>query len=298
MSVIEFDGLTKYYGEVRGIEDLTFEVKKGEIFGYLGPNGAGKTTTIRTLLGFLKPTRGKARIFGKNVQENTVEIKQNVGYIPGDLSLYGNMTGEDFLNYFGSLRDSDLSMLDELLETFELPLDRKIGGYSSGMRQKLAIIQAFMHGPELVIMDEPTSGLDPLVQQKFYDFLGEEREKGRTMFFSSHILSEVEKICDRAGIIRGGELVALEGIESLKNKRGRVVRVRIEGKPEEFDGPEDMEIEDGWIQFVVTDDIDQWIKELSNYTVLDLEIKKFSLENIFLHYYEEEKKRPANQIWG
>lgn len=288
MSVIELEDLTKYYGETKGTENLSFEVEEGEIFGFLGPNGAGKTTTIRTLLGFLKPTGGEARIFGKNIQKDTVEIKQKVGYIPGNLSLYGSMTGRDFLNYFGSLRGSELSMLDELLETFELPLDREIEGYSSGMRQKLAIIQAFMHGPELVIMDEPTSGLDPLVQQKFYDFLREEREKGRTMFFSSHILSEVEKVCDRAGIIRDGELVALEGIESLKNKRGKIVRIRIDEKPEEFNGPEDMEIEDGWIQFVVTDDIDRWVKELANYTVLDLEVKEFSLEDIFMHYYEEE----------
>ncbi|MFP4006246.1 MAG: ATP-binding cassette domain-containing protein [Candidatus Hadarchaeia archaeon] len=266
---------------------MSFEVEKGEIFGFLGPNGAGKTTTIRNLLGFLKPTSGVARIFGKDVRKNTVEIKRNVGYIPGNLNLYGGMTGKNFLDYFDSLRDSDMSMLDELLETFELPLDRKIEGYSSGMKQKLAIIQAFMHGPELVIMDEPTSGLDPLIQQKFYEFLRGERDKGRTMFFSSHILSEVEKVCDRAGVIRDGELVALEGIEDLKNKRGKIVRARIEEKIEEFEGPEDMEVEDDWLQFVVTDDIDRWVKELANYTILDLEIKKFSLEDIFMHYYEE-----------
>ncbi len=289
MKVIELENLTKYYGDTKGTENLSFEVEEGEIFGFLGPNGAGKTTTIRTLLGFLKPTSGEARIFGKDVQENTVEIKQNLGYIPGNLSLYDNLSGEEFLDYFGSLRDSDLPMLDELLEIFELPLDRKIEGYSSGMRQKLAIIQAFMHGPELVVMDEPTSGLDPLVQQKFYDFLEGEREKGRTMFFSSHILSEVEKVCDRAGIIRDGELVTLEGIESLKSKRGNIVRVRIEEDASEFDGPEDMEVEDGWISFVVSGDIDKWVKKLAGFTVLDLEIKKFSLEDIFMHYYEEEK---------
>lgn len=290
MGVIEINNLTKYYGDVRGIEDLSFEVKKGEIFGYLGPNGAGKTTTIRTLLGFLKPTRGEAYISGKNIQEKIVNIRKNVGYIPGNLNLYDHMSGEELLNYFASLRDSDTSLLNELLEDFEIPLERKIDGYSRGMKQKLAIIQAFMHDPELVIMDEPTAGLDPLMQNKFYEFLREEQEKGKTMFFSSHILSEVDKVCDRVGIIRNGKLVALEEIESLKSKRGKVVRLRIEENSEEFEGPENMKIEDDWIEFTVSENIDRWIKELSNYTILDLEIQKFSLEDIFLHYYEEEEK--------
>lgn len=290
LNVIELDNLTKYYGDILGIKDLTFEVEEGEIFGYLGPNGAGKTTTIRTLLGFLKPTQGEAYIFGRNIDKEIVTIRENVGYIPGDLSLYGHLSGKEFLNYFASLRASDSSLLDELLGIFEVPLKRKIEGYSRGMRQKLAIIQAFMHDPELVVMDEPTSGLDPLMQQKFYEFLREERRKGRTMFFSSHILSEVDKVCDRVGIIREGKLVALEGIESLKNKRGRIVRAKIEENPEEFEGPDDMEIEDGWIQFVVSEDIDYWIKKLADCTVRDLEIHKFSLEDIFLHYYEGGEK--------
>ncbi|KXA88693.1 ABC transporter [candidate division MSBL1 archaeon SCGC-AAA259B11] len=287
LGVIELDSLTKYYGDIRGIEDLSFEVEKGEIFGYLGPNGAGKTTTIRTLLGFLKPTGGKARVLGKDIKKDIVEIKQDVGYIPGDLSLYGNLTGDEFLNYFASLRPSDSSLREDLLETFEVPLDRKIEGFSRGMRQKLAIVQAFMHDPELVIMDEPTAGLDPLMQQKLYEFLREEKQKGRTLFFSSHILSEVDKICDRVGIIREGRLVALEGIESLKNKRGKIVRVKIEGDPEDFDGPKDMRIEDGgWIRFVVRKDINYWIEKLSKFNVLDLEVNNFSLEDIFMHYYE------------
>lgn len=289
MSVIEFDDLTKYYGDIRGIEGLSFEVEEGEIFGYLGPNGAGKTTTIRTLLGFLKPTRGDARIFGKEISENLVEIKENVGYIPGELSLYGDLSGKAFLDYFESLRNSDSPLLEDLLDLFEVPLDRKIEGYSKGMRQKLALIQAFMHDPAVVMMDEPTAGLDPLMQQRVYDFLRGEKEKGKTLFFSSHILSEVDKICDRVGIIRDGELVALEDIDSLKEKRGKILRLKIDEDPEKFDGPEDMEIKDGWIEFVVTEDIDKWIKELSNYTVLDLEVNNFSLEDIFIHYYEEEK---------
>ena len=290
MSVIEIKNLTKYYGKIKGIENLTFSVEKGEIFGFLGPNGAGKTTTIRTILGYLHPTSGEAYIFGKNINENIVEIKENVGYIPGDLNLYGHLTGKQFLNYFTSLRKRKMTLLDDLLKIFDVPLDRKIKGYSKGMKQKLAVIQAFMDDPEIVIMDEPTSGLDPLLQQKFYDFLIKQKQKGKTMFFSSHVLSEVDKICDRVGIIRDGELVALEDIETLKSKRGRKIRLKIKQKPETFPGPKNMKIKDGWIEFITTDHIDMWIKKLANYTIIDLEINEFSMEDIFIHYYEGDKQ--------
>jgi ABC-2 type transport system ATP-binding protein len=287
LAIIEARGLTKYYGDIRGIEDLSLDVEEGEIFGYLGPNGAGKTTTIRTLLGFLKPTRGEARLLGKDIREEMVDIKEEVGYVPGDLSLYGNLTGRELLDYFSSLRGSDPALLDDLLERFPVPRDRKIEGYSRGMKQMVAIIQAFMNDPKLVIMDEPTAGLDPLMQQTVYDFLEEERKRDRTVFFSSHILSEVERICDRVGIIRGGKLVALENIESLKEKMGKKVRVKIEGDPERFKGPMGTEVEEGWIQFVVEGDINPWIRELSRYNVLDLEVESFSLEDVFMRYYEE-----------
>jgi len=290
MDVIETKNLTKYYGKIKGVEDLTFTVKKGENFGFLGPNGAGKTTTIRTLLGYLHPTKGDAFIFGKNINENIVEIKANVGYIPGDLNLYSHLTGKQFLDYFASLRRCDMTLLGELLEMFEVPLERKIKGYSKGMKQKLGIIQAFMDDPKLVIMDEPTSSLDPLLQQKFYEFLNKQKEKGKTMFFSSHVLSEVDKICDRVGIIRDGGLVALEDVESLKKKRGKKIRLKIKEKPETFKGPKDMKIKDGWVEFIALDDIDQWIKKFASYTVIDLEINEFSMEDIFIHYYEEEKQ--------
>jgi len=286
MNVIETKNLTKYYGKIKGVENLSFSVKKGEIFGFLGPNGAGKTTTIRTLLGYLHPTSGEAYIFGKNIEDNIVEIKREVGYIPGDLSIYGHMTGREFLNYFASLRNTKMVLLDDLLKVFEVPLERKIKGYSKGMKQKLGIIQAFMDDPEIVIMDEPTSGLDPLLQQKFYDFLHKQKKKGKTVFFSSHVLSEVDKICDRIGIIRNGEIVALEDVETLKGKMGKMIRVKIKENPETFKGPKSMKIKDGWIEFVTNDDVDHWIKLLSKYTIVDLEIAEFSLEDIFIHYYE------------
>ena len=285
-NAIETRNLTKFYGKIKGIENLTLSVKKGEIFGFLGPNGAGKTTTIRTLLGYLTPTNGEAYILGKNINDNIVDIKREVGYIPGDLNLYGHLTGRQFLDYFASLRNTEMSLLSELLEVFDAPLERKIKGYSKGMKQKLGIIQAFMDDPEIVIMDEPTSGLDPLLQQKFYDFLHDQKKKGRTMFFSSHVLSEVDKICDRIGIIRNGNLVALEDVESLKGKMGKMIKVRIKEKPETFIGPDNMKIKDGWIEFVTNEDIDHWIKLLSKYTIVDLEINEFSLEDIFIHYYE------------
>lgn len=282
--IIETKNLTKYYGKIRGIEHLSFSIEKGEIFGFLGPNGAGKTTTMRTLLGFLQPTGGEAYIFGKNVEKNIVEIKEQTGYIPGEVALYGNVTGIDLLKYFSGLRRNfDEEKLKRLLKIFELPLKRKVKGYSRGMKQKLSIVQAFMHNPELILMDEPTAGLDPLLQEKFYDFLREEKKEGKTMFISSHILTDIEKISDRVGIIKDGTLIALENVDSLKSKKGKIVRVKtteditIEGiQPKK---------ENGWISFVVKKDMDSIIKELATYTVEDIEIGELSLEEIFMHYY-------------
>lgn len=286
MNVIETNNLTKYYGTIKGVEDLTFSVKKGEIFGFLGPNGAGKTTTIRTLLGYLQPTRGSATIFGKNIEEEIVDIKREVAYIPGDFNIYEHQTGKEFLNYFAALRNREMTLLDELLETFDVPLERKLKGYSKGMKQKIGVIQAFMDDPEMVIMDEPTSGLDPLLQQKFYNFLLKQKKLGKTMFLSSHILSEVDRVCDRVGIIKEGNLIALEDVEALKNKRGKIIRLKIKEKPETFKGPKDMKIKEGWIEFIALDNIDSWIKKFSKYKILDLVINDFSLEDIFMHYYE------------
>ncbi len=283
--VIEVKNLTKRYKDVIAVNNISFSVKKGEIFGFLGPNGAGKTTTIRTLLGYLKPNNGEAYIFGKNIKNNIVDIRKNVGYIPGDLALYNHLTGKQFLNYFSSLRNTDLPLLDELLEIFELPLDRKIKTYSKGMKQKMGIVQAFMDDPDVVIMDEPTLGLDPLLQQKFYKFLKNEKKKGRTMFFSSHILSEVDKICDRVGIIREGDLVALESIETLKKKKGKKIRIKLKGEPKELTSMKNAKVVDGWIEFVTEDNVDSLIKKISKYTILDIEIQEFSLEDIFMRYY-------------
>lgn len=286
MNIIETNNLTKYYGKIKGVENVSFDVKEGEIFGFLGPNGAGKTTTIRTILGYLKPTSGEAYVFGKNIEENIIEIRKKVGYIPGDLALYEHLTGKQFLDYFSSIRNKELLLLDRLLELFELPLHRKIKGYSRGMKQKLGIVQAFMDDPEVVIMDEPTAGLDPLLQQKFYKFLLDEKKKGKTMLFSSHILSEVDKVCDRVGIIKDGNLVALENIDNLKQKKGKKIRLKIKEDPIDFKGPKNVKFVNGYIEFVTDESIDSWIKKISKYTVLDLQIQEFSMEDIFIRYYD------------
>ncbi|MBS3778213.1 MAG: ATP-binding cassette domain-containing protein [Candidatus Thermoplasmatota archaeon] len=288
-TAIQVNNLTKKYKDVTAVDNITFSVKTGEIFGFLGPNGAGKTTTIRTLLGFLKPNNGNAFVCGLNIADHIIDIRKKVGYIPGELSLYEHLTGRQCLQYFSNIRNTDLLLLSELQEIFELPLDRKIKTYSRGMKQKLGIIQAFMDDPEIVIMDEPTSGLDPLLQQKFYRFLQNEKKKGRTMFFSSHILSEVEKTCDRVAIIRKGKLVTLEKIENLKKKKGKKIRLKIKGSPEKVTSFPNAKIDNGWIEFVTEDHIDEVIKKIAKYTVVDLEIQEFSLEDIFMRYYDEEQ---------
>jgi len=217
MVVIKTEDLTKYYGPVRGVENLNLEVEEGEIFGYLGPNGAGKTTTIRLLIGNLNPTRGKAYLLGHRVSTHSFVWKKDIGYIPGELSLYGNLTGEEFLRYFAYLRGGvDWSYVKSLAQRFDLDLSKLINTYSHGNRQKLGIIQALMHKPKLLILDEPTLGLDPLMQQEFYKIMEEVKGEGRTVFISSHILPEVEKICDRVGIIYRGRLVAEGSPEELR----------------------------------------------------------------------------------
>lgn len=287
INVIEVKNFTKKYKHIIAVDNISFTVKKGEIFGFLGPNGAGKTTTIRTLLGLLKPTAGEAYVFGKNIKDDIVSIKKNIGYIPGELALYEHLTGDQFLEYLRSIRNTDLSLLHDLLDIFELPLNRKIKGYSRGMKQKIGIIQAFMDDPEVVIMDEPTSGLDPLLQQKFYEFLRKERAKGRTIFLSSHILSEVDKICDRVGIIRNGQLVALENIETLKHKTGKKIRLKIKENPKNLLSDSNVKLIEGWIEITIQSNTDEWLKKITQYTILDIEVKEFSLEDYFMRYYIE-----------
>ncbi|EFW90568.1 ABC transporter related protein [Haladaptatus paucihalophilus DX253] len=285
---IAIEELTKYYGDVRGVEDLTFAVESGEIFGFLGPNGAGKSTAIRLLLGLLKPTSGTAQVLGHTITERTRSVEGRIGYVPGDATVYENVTGAELLDYFATLSGDERR--EELLDRFPVPIDRAVKNYSRGNRQKLALVQAFMHDPDLLIMDEPTAGLDPLAQNALYELLLAERDRGVTVLFSTHVLSEVRKVCDRVGIIRDGRLVALENIGELLAKSGKIVRLDLAEDPPPddllFDGALSSDLDpDGYYRLVVTENFDGLVDVLDRYSVLDLEVEETSLEDVFMEFY-------------
>lgn len=283
--------LTKFYGKSRGIIDVGLNVQAGEVFGYLGPNGAGKTTTIRLLLNFLFPTRGSAIVFGKDVVRDSFEIRKSTGYLPGDLVLYQDMKGEEFLRYAANLRSGvDLNFIKKLTERLQCDLSVRIGSLSHGNKQKIGLVQAFMHRPRLLILDEPTNGLDPLVQQEFYQLIKEAKQNGQTIFLSSHVLPEVERICDRAGIIRDGRLVAVETIEALKSRALRKLEIhfRVPVPMERFvgiDGVKDVVLKENTLECVVTGELDKVIKAAAEYHVVNIISQEPTLEEVFLTYY-------------
>ncbi len=276
---------------VRALEALDLDVHQGEIFGFLGPNGAGKSTTIRILLGFLHPTSGTARILGRDVATEGLAIRARVGYLPGGIALYDSMTGSSLLEYLARLYDRPPVLRAELIERLELSvadLRRPVRDYSRGMRQKIGIIQAFQHDPELAILDEPTEGLDPLMQRAFLTLLEERRRAGRTIFFSSHLLSEVEEVCDRVAIIRSGRLVALSGIEALVARRRRHVEVRADGALPDLasvPGITDVRVRDGVLRCELEGDVAPFLAALQGCRVRDLTIEPARLEEVFLEYY-------------
>ncbi len=290
--IINTAKLTKFYGKQLGIEDVDLEVKRGEVFGYLGPNGAGKTTTIRMLLDFIRPTRGSATVFDLDIRQSSVEIHRRVGYLNGELALYNDMTGEDLLKYLGNLRGGlDWKYVKELATRFECDLPRRIQGLSLGNKQKLGLLQAFMHKPELLILDEPTNGLDPLMQHQFYDLLSEIKKEGRTIFLSSHILPEVEKVCDRVGIIRQGRVVTVETIESLKSHSVRKLEIHFAGPvPKDkfisISGVRDIIVEDSILTCTVVGSLDALIKAAAQFEVVNIISREPTLEEIFMTYYE------------
>ena len=294
-TVIDTAKLTKYYGKQLGIEDVDLEVKRGEVFGYLGPNGAGKTTTIRTLLDFIRPTRGSATVFGLDIRQSSVDIHRRVGYLNGELALYNNMTGEDLLKYLGNLRGGlDWKYVRELAARFQCDLPRRIQGLSLGNKQKLGLLQAFMHKPELLILDEPTNGLDPLMQHEFYDLLTETKKEGRTIFISSHILPEVEKVCDRVGIIRQGKLVTVETIETLKSHSVRQLEIHFARaipieKFNNVPGIRDILVQDKLLTCNVVGSLDALVKAAAQFEVINIISHEPSLEDIFMTYYNEGK---------
>jgi len=298
---IHTSNLTKYYADICGVENLDLEVEPGEIFGFLGPNGAGKSTTIRLLLDFIRPTSGSAEVLGLATTADSIEIHRRVGYLPGELALYDRMTGDELLRYFGALRDvTDLSEAHRVAEILDLDLTRTIRSYSSGNRQKLGLAQAFLHRPELLILDEPTSGLDPLIQQAFYDLVNDVRAEGRTMFLSSHVLPEVERIADRVGIIRGGNLVAVASVAELKDKAVHRLELRF-GEAvaasafESLAGVRSVAVDDdGYvIDLQVEGSLDAVIKTAARYELINLISHEGELEEAFLAFYSAPEGVPG-----
>ncbi len=289
-------GLTKFYGKQRGIEGIDLAVTQGEVFGFLGPNGAGKSTTIRLLLDLIRPTAGAASVLGLNPRVQALEVRRRVGYVPGDLEMYYHMTGRQLCRYFASLRGRDLDMMASLIaDRLDLDLDRQIGGYSTGNRQKVGLTQAMMHEPEVLILDEPTSGLDPLVRQEFYALVDEVRSSGRTVFLSSHLLPEVERVADRVAIVRDGKVVVTEDVAVLKRRAVRRVEIRfghqVDPRPfEMLDAVHQVNSADdqATLIMVVEGSIDEVIKQAATHQVHNIVSHDGDLEDVFLDYYRME----------
>jgi ABC-2 type transport system ATP-binding protein len=292
-NAIVTQGLTKDYGGGKGLFDLALAVREGEVFGYLGPNGAGKTTTIRLLMSLMRPTRGAATVFGLDTVARPVEIKRVVGYLPGELAQFGGLRGDEIVASMAALRsDVDRALVGDLAERFDLDLGRRYREYSRGNKQKLGIVLAFMHRPRLLILDEPTGGLDPLNQQTFYGVLREARERGATVFLSSHILSEVEAVCDRVGIIRAGRLVKVADLEELNELRQRRMEVQFSGDPPLADlravaNVDQLEATGSTVRCVVKGDVDAFLRAIGRMHVVALSSEEPSLEEMFLAYYRE-----------
>ncbi|MGK2851686.1 MAG: ABC transporter ATP-binding protein [Candidatus Limnocylindrales bacterium] len=297
MAVIETRMLTKRYGRgdsaTPALADLDLDVREGEIFGFLGPNGAGKSTTIRLLLGFLHPTAGSATVLGHDIGRGSVAIRRQVGYLPGGIAFWDGLTGRRLLDELAAMSGRPPVRRADLLERLELSaatLERPVRDYSRGMRQKLGIVQALQHDPELAILDEPSEGLDPLMQRAFYDILDDLRAAGRTIFFSSHVLSEVERVCDRVAIVRHGRLVALEDVASLLSRRRRIVEAQFDGDAPSLDGVagvSDVHSGDGRLTCRLEGDVGPFLAALRSTTVRDLTIEPARLEEAFLEFYED-----------
>ncbi|MFZ1403895.1 MAG: ABC transporter ATP-binding protein [Anaerolineae bacterium] len=290
MSVIEVSKLTKYYGKARGIEDVSFSEEEGEIFGFIGPNGAGKSTTIRLLLSLIHPTSGSAKVFGKDVVTHGPEIRRDIGYLPSEVYYYEGMKVVDLLKYSASFYDGDCTQrMHELSETMELELNRRISDLSYGNKKKVGIVQGLLHSPKLLFLDEPTSGLDPLMQRKFFNLIREENARGVTVFFSSHILGEVQRLCTRVGIIREGSIVEISDIRTLQKNNYKKVHVTAEGLTRaSFDlpGVTNVQVENRSVNFFFKGDINAVLQKISGIQVADVTIEEPTLEEIFMHYYE------------
>ena len=294
MSIVEINHLKKYYGQHCGVEDVHFSIEEGEIFGFIGPNGAGKSTTIRCMLSLIFPTAGEIKIFGKDAIKDRVEIAKQLGYLPSEVFYYDNMRVKDMLHYSAAFYgEINQARIDDLCEILELDQRKKMDELSLGNKKKVGIIQGLLHHPKLIILDEPTSGLDPLIQQRFFDLILEERKQGATVLFSSHILSEVKRLCDRIAIIRNGVVEDISTIAALDHKNYK--RVHIDAPEEELikiDDLPDAEMEEkseGHRQFIYRGRLQNLLQSLSGLDPSNLTIEDPPLEEIFMHYYEKER---------
>jgi ABC-2 type transport system ATP-binding protein len=297
--VIRTEGLTKDYGRRRGLAGLDLDVRAGEVYGFLGPNGAGKTTTIRILLDLIRPTSGQATLFDDPPRSGGTALRRRIGYLPGDFTVLGSQTGRELLTHLAHLRGGvHAARIDALAGRLDLDLSIRIGKLSKGNRQKVGVVQAFMHEPELLVLDEPTSGLDPIIQQRFLELVAESRAAGQTVFMSSHVLSEVQQSADRVGIIREGTLVAAEAVESLRRRAVRRVEI-------EFDEPvpveafsalpqlRDVQVVDNMLRCRLTGRADGLVKAAARFGVVDLTVEEPDLEELFFTYYRGEEAADA-----
>lgn len=288
MEAIRTVRLNKSYGKARGIIDLNLSVEEGEFFGFIGPNGAGKSTTIRTLLGLIGPTSGSAEIFGKDIVKDKKEILNDVGYLPSEAVFYAGMSVKDVLNLSADLRKKNCSEESHrLCERLQLDTSRKVDDLSFGNRKKVGIVCALQHMPKLLILDEPTSGLDPLMQREFFSVLQERNRMGATVFLSSHVLSEIQRNCRRAAIIREGKLITCDSVENLSKTSAKRITVHGGFSPETLSGVRDIQISDSSVSFLYSGDINELIRQLAKVNVTDLSVAEPDLEEIFIHYYTD-----------
>ena len=291
-NAIELDGVSKSYGDNRALDTVSLTVPRGDICGFLGPNGAGKTTAIRILFDLIRPNAGRASVLGYDCQRAGVEARRHMGYLPGDLRLYEDYTGEQLLTLFATLRrDGDNAYARELCDRFSLDPAQKVASYSKGNRQKVGLVLALMHQPEVIVLDEPTSGLDPLVQEQVEDVLAELAARGHTVFFSSHVLSEVERMCNRVAILRKGRLVAVEDVANLKGRSLHILEVSfaapVPAGAFDVNGIEEIRRDGNVVHLQVRSNIDGALKAIARYPVVDLRTEQPSLEEVFLAYYED-----------
>lgn len=287
MNAIQLSNLTKYYGKSRGILNLNLDVKEGEFFGFIGPNGAGKSTTIRTLLGLITPSSGQAKIFDETIRQRNPQIRSHIGYLPSEAVFYRGMNVKDLLKLSADLHHKDCSAEREILcRRLQLDVNRKVDELSFGNRKKVAIVSALQHQPKLLILDEPTSGLDPLMQREFFHIIRERNEQGATVFLSSHVLSEIQRNCTRAAIIREGRIIACDRVEALSKTNAKRISVQGQVSLDSLEEIRDLKENDGIFRFLYGGDIHRLLETLSAGTITDLSISDPDLDEIFLHYYE------------